>query len=174
MREAFVCLSLRVLRSCTAAHFTTLQHTATHCSIIQYTATHCNTLQHTATHCNTLQHCHRCERRLSVCLCVSSSTVLQHTLPHYNTLQLTVCVCLATTHCSTLQHSATLCNTLPRIATLSQSVRVFLCTLPHGIHRGTLHGIKDTHRQTVCCGVLQCVAACGHTLWYPTWPKRHS
>jgi len=142
-----------------------LHHTATYCNILQHTATCFNTatyiniLQHTATHCNTLQ----------------------HTATHCNTLHLL----LFHSHCRTLQNTATHCNTLQHTATHYITLHLLLefptepisCDRPYH-SPGNMSILVTREKKTdfsmhlsydpprfeqvccsVCCSVLQCVAA---------------
>ena len=111
-------------------------YTATHCNTLQHTATHSNTLQHTPTHSNAFQY--TAARRghalyvlpLSLVCCSGLLCTLQHTA----------------THCNTPQHTPTHCNK-------TGSRPLFFD-----------FGMGDVGRHarcfvTVCCSVLQCVAA---------------
>ena len=103
------------IRTHTATHCNTLQHTATHYN--RYTSTYlyvldayAHTLQHTATHCNTLQQIHKhilicvgcirvvCTRHTQTQACVCCIHVLYTCVTHIKRLH---------THCNTLQHTAT-------------------------------------------------------------------
>jgi len=86
--DLLVLQTMLQMRTLSATHCSTLQHTVTHCNTLPRTATHCNTLERTATHCDSLQ----------------------HTATHCNTLQHTV------THCHTLPRTVTHYNALQRTA----------------------------------------------------------
>ena len=149
---------------CTPSEISNTQlHTATHCNTLQHTATHCYTQQHSATRCNTLQH--------AATHCIR----LPHTATRYNTLSkyyllhtfgklrqggdgsqmrrlarqfqrhLIVCIhmCKSTLHCSVLQCVFLRCSKTEAMVPRCGASRANFCTTC-----------------TVCCSVLQCIAAC--------------